>query len=157
MSTSVNKFYPNIHRISHLTLKLWNDAERTLKCKWPDLPMCLACLRAHLSRRLACLRTHVPKCLLCLRVHMSTCLACLCADVPMCLACPRTNLPCVLTCRGTLRAYMLHMSTCFLRLWNNVSTWLASSGAHMSTCLEPLTSHGWCDYLITCKHALSPH
>ena len=26
----------NIHRIPHLTLKLWNDAEETFKCKWPN-------------------------------------------------------------------------------------------------------------------------
>ena len=30
------KFYPNIHRIPNLTLKLWNDTERTFKCKWSD-------------------------------------------------------------------------------------------------------------------------
>ena len=29
------RFYPNIHRIPHLTLKLWNSAEWTFKCKWP--------------------------------------------------------------------------------------------------------------------------
>ena len=29
------KFYPNIHHIPHLTLKLWNDAVRTFKYKWP--------------------------------------------------------------------------------------------------------------------------
>ena len=35
MSTKFCKFYPNIHHIPHLTLKLWNYAERTFKCKWP--------------------------------------------------------------------------------------------------------------------------
>ena len=28
------RFYPNIHHIPYLTLKLWNDPERTIKCKW---------------------------------------------------------------------------------------------------------------------------
>ena len=27
--------YPNIHRIPHSTLKLWNDAAQTFKCQWP--------------------------------------------------------------------------------------------------------------------------
>ena len=31
------KFYPNILRIPHLSLELWNDAERTFKCKWPNI------------------------------------------------------------------------------------------------------------------------
>ena len=65
------------------------------------------------------------------RVNVPCVLMCWRTNVPCVFTRSRAKVPCVPTYQLTLRAYMLHISTCFVRLWTHVSTWLASSGAHM--------------------------
>ena len=65
---------------------------------------------------------------------------------------PCANVSCMLTYQRALRAYV---STCFHAYVLNVSTWLASSLPHMSTCIESLVSHGLFDHVITSQNAFA--
>ena len=98
------------------------------------------CSRANLPFMLTCLRANVPSVLTCQRA--------MCANVPSVLRyqrAMRAYVPTCPACQHALSAYVCH-----------VSAYLACSCTHMSTWLKSIASHGLCDHVITCQHALPP-
>ena len=146
-------------------MSLLNCVPCVLKtCSRTNVPCVLTCLRSNVSSVLMCQRV--------LRVHVPCKLTNSHASVPCVLLWSRANLSCVLTlsrvnvasvltCQRALRAHVPVRFECLRAsrvnmpcLYIHVSTGLASSHAHVSTCLESPASHGLHNYVITCQHVL---